>query len=80
MSPTSQALQDYHAKRTAFIQDDRSLRRENVRLSACSVKEKQADEIIRHIRTVEETKVWKQEYADVPHPFPGMEFLTGKLL
>lgn len=79
MSPTPQTLQDYRVKRDAFIHDDRSLRRENVRLAALSVKEKQADEIIRRIRTVEETKVWKQDYADVPHPFPGMEFLTGEL-
>lgn len=78
MSSTSQALQDYLAERDVFIQQDRSLRRENSRLATLSAKEKKADEIIRNIRAIEEVKVWKQDYPDVPHPFPGMEFLTGE--
>jgi adenosine deaminase CECR1 len=39
--------------------------------------EKKAEEIVRRLRKEEEDTIWSVPYEDIPHPFPGMEFLTG---
>ncbi|KAF8643782.1 hypothetical protein AX16_008801 [Volvariella volvacea WC 439] len=66
----------YNAQRAALIQDDRLLRREN--RSVPSQLEKEADAIVRRIRAHEAASIWSAEYEGIPHPFPGMEFLTGR--
>jgi adenosine deaminase CECR1 len=68
-------LSAYQEARAALIQEDRCLRRDTlVKYSDVEVK---ADHIIRDIRTTEASTIWKQEHDSIPHPFPGMEFLTG---
>ncbi|KAG6837260.1 hypothetical protein H0H93_012265 [Arthromyces matolae] len=61
--------------RAALIHDDRALRRDCKELSDA---EARADEIVRRIRTSEASTIWTQEHTLIPHPFPGMEFLTGR--
>lgn len=73
-------VETYLSQRSAFIQADRALRRENGRLGVLTEKEKQGDAIIRQIRKDEESSVWAKDYDGIPHPFPGMEFLTGARL
>jgi adenosine deaminase CECR1 len=36
-----------------------------------------ADQVVRKIRAAEAKSIWGADYDSVPHPFPGMEFLTG---
>jgi adenosine deaminase CECR1 len=79
MSSTT-ALSGYREKRATLIVQDRSLRRENLRVKAFTLNETKADEILRRIRADEEATIWKEEHASIPHPFPGMEFLTGEYL
>lgn len=76
----SQTLQDYHALRASLIEEDYSLRRDRSSPLDSDLRdlEKQADEIIRRIRHIEAIQVWTSDYESVPHPFPGMEFLTGE--
>ena len=69
-------IQDYFSRRVALIQEDRSLRRENVLLGSLTEKESRADEIVRRIRKEEEVSIWGVEHDEFPHIFPGMEFLT----
>lgn len=69
---------DYFRERNKLIDADRALRRDQLYLQSRSLLEKEADEIVRRIRTEEAESVWKEEHLDVPHPFPGMEFLTGE--
>lgn len=69
-------IQDYFARRATLIQEDRSLRRENVLLRSLTEKESVADEIVRRIRAEEEVSVWGIQNDEFPHMFPGMEFLT----
>ncbi|PPQ99222.1 hypothetical protein CVT24_009241 [Panaeolus cyanescens] len=74
-------LEAYHSARNALIADDLRHRREylgDASRSSLSDKEKEADAVLRAIRAEEAESVWKREYEGVPHPFPGMEFLTGK--
>lgn len=54
------------------------MRREYKTASLRSDKEIEADKIVRKIRALEAETIWRQDYPDVQHPFPGMEFLTGK--
>ena len=68
---------DYEAQRAALINEDRSLRREFLRTDLYSDKEREADKILRAIRASEAATIWNQEHPSIPHPFPGMEFLTG---
>jgi adenosine deaminase CECR1 len=70
-------LADYEAQRASLIDEDRSLRREFLRTGLYSDKEKEADKILRAIRASEAASIWNEEYPSIPHPFPGMEFLTG---
>ncbi|TFK42361.1 hypothetical protein BDQ12DRAFT_676083 [Crucibulum laeve] len=71
-------LAEYHAKRYELIQEDRALRRELKGSALRTDVELKADEVIRRIRAEEAESIWKEEYTSIPHPFPGMEFLTGK--
>ncbi|KAL4266131.1 metallo-dependent hydrolases superfamily protein [Pleurotus pulmonarius] len=69
-------LQQYAKAREALIAEDRRLRRDSSRES--SEVELKADKVVRDIRAAEAVSVWWAEHPDIPHPFPGMEFLTGK--
>lgn len=69
-------LEEHTQKRVALIEADRALRVDSARVSRPL--EDHADELVRRIRTEEATTVWGVEHEGVPHPFPGMEFLTGK--
>jgi adenosine deaminase CECR1 len=67
----------YKAQRAALINEDRSLRREFLQTNFYSDKEREADKILRAIRASEAATIWNEEHISIPHPFPGMEFLTG---
>jgi len=72
------SLSEYESQRASLIDEDRSLRREfSVYASLKSDKEVEADTIVRKIRALEAETIWKDDHPNVPHPFPGMEFLTG---
>jgi len=72
------SLSEYDSQRASLIDEDRSLRREfSVYTSLKSDKEVEADRIVRKIRALEAETIWKDDHPNVPHPFPGMEFLTG---
>lgn len=69
-------LAAYQEERAALIHEDRCLRRDTqMKHSDAEVK---ADQIIRDIRKAEASTIWMQEHESIPHPFPGMEFLTGR--
>ena len=68
-------LVTYQRERAALIVEDRSLRRD--RLVRPSPLELQADQAVRNIRAEEASSIWQQGNDSIPHPFPGMEFLTG---
>ena len=70
-------IADYETLRASLVDEDRSLRREFLRTDSCSDKEKQADKILRAIRASEAATIWNEEHPSIPHPFPGMDFLTG---
>ena len=70
-------LSEYQLQRASLIDEDRSLRREFLSSHLRSAKEIEADKIVRKIRALEAETVWKQDHPSIPHPFPGMEFLTG---
>ncbi|KAF9555864.1 Metallo-dependent hydrolase [Agrocybe pediades] len=73
------AIDTFLSARASLIQEDRSLRREfSSPNPPRSDKEVEADKIVRKIRAHEAATIWKEEHPSVPHPFPGMEFLTGK--
>ncbi|KAI9571443.1 hypothetical protein HD554DRAFT_2076160 [Boletus coccyginus] len=78
MSSPQAALDDYLRDRINLINEDRALRTD------CDVKkhfppaELRADRVVRTLRSQEAETIWGVEHDDVPHPFPGMEFLTGK--
>ncbi|KAJ6502309.1 hypothetical protein C8R45DRAFT_1060609 [Mycena sanguinolenta] len=76
-SPQFADVAHYKQERAALIDHDRSLRRDNSE-SKVSPSEANADAIIRQLRDVENQSVWAAEHEGVPHPFPGMEFLTGR--
>ncbi|KAH7908872.1 Metallo-dependent hydrolase [Hygrophoropsis aurantiaca] len=72
------SLDEYSTNRAALIAEDRALRVDHARAATHTTAELQADAIVRRIRKEEEEAIWAKEHDDVPHPFPGMEFLTGK--
>ncbi len=76
-SPFASA-EDYLKSRDALITEDRSLRRDHQAASIRSSLEIKADEIVRKIRAEEASTIWKEDHPEIPHPFPGMEFLTGE--
>ncbi|KAJ7632900.1 hypothetical protein FB45DRAFT_913828 [Roridomyces roridus] len=67
---------EYMEQRTALINHDRSLRPDHSRTP--TEVEARADKIVRELRAAEAVSVWGAEHEGVPHPFPGMEFLTGR--
>lgn len=69
------SLEDYQAERDALIKADRALRVDHIRPN--TILESQADQIVRRIRADDIESVWNVQHDEVPHPFPGMEFLTG---
>ncbi|KAF9227807.1 Metallo-dependent hydrolase [Gyrodon lividus] len=77
-SQHSEVLTGYLQKRTQLITEDRALRLDYARATTFTPTELQADRVVRAIRAKEAETIWGVEYNDVPHPFPGMEFLTGK--
>jgi adenosine deaminase CECR1 len=70
-------LDVYWAAREALIKDDRSLRLDRIQGDA-TLAEIKADQVLRKIRAEEARSVWDADHPSVPHPFPGMEFLTGQ--
>ncbi|OAX42292.1 Metallo-dependent hydrolase [Rhizopogon vinicolor AM-OR11-026] len=76
---SSQVLADYLQRREKLIAEDRALRVDRVRAHHTAA-ELKADEVVRAIRTREAVSVWGVEGKDIPHPYPGMEFLNGRML
>ncbi|OJA17830.1 hypothetical protein AZE42_03322 [Rhizopogon vesiculosus] len=74
---SSQVLADYLQRREKLIAEDRALRVDRIRANHTAA-ELKADEVVRNIRTREAVSVWGVEGGDVPHPYPGMEFLNAK--
>jgi adenosine deaminase CECR1 len=71
------SLDEYHRERAQLIADDRALRIDAVNAERFTEIARRADEIVRRIRQEEAKSIWAVEHDEVPHPFPGMEFLTG---
>ena len=76
MAP-SDLVAEWQAARQALITSERSLRRDAQRPPLSSAEQK-AEKIIRAIRKKEAEGIWAAPHEAIPHPFPGMEFLTGK--
>ena len=76
VSPVT-TVEDYLKTREHFITEERSLRRDRIRLENVTADERKADEIIRAIKAEEEKTVWSVEHEGVPNTFPGMAFLSG---
>jgi len=76
---SSQVLAGYLQRREKLIADDRALRLDRVRANYTAA-ELKADGVVRAIRAREAISVWEAERDDVPHPYPGMEFLNGMML
>ncbi|KAJ7724486.1 hypothetical protein DFH07DRAFT_854944 [Mycena maculata] len=78
-TPTAQYADfaQYKEQRTALINRDRSLRADHSR-KAVSEAEAKADKIVRELRSSEAVSIWGADHDGIPHPFPGMEFLTGR--
>lgn len=74
---SSPPLNDYLQNRVNLINEDRALRIDRDITKQFSSAELRADRVVRAIRAKEAETVWGVEHDDVPHPFPGMEFLTG---
>jgi adenosine deaminase CECR1 len=70
----------YLEQRTQLIREDRALRVDATKLEQLTPAETQAEHIVRKIRKEENISVWGGEHDDIPHPFPGMEFLTARSL
>jgi hypothetical protein len=68
-------LQDYFSRRAALIQEDKHLRRENNLLQSLTENELAADKMVRRIRSEEAASIWGVKHDELPHIFPGMEFL-----
>ncbi|THU77915.1 adenosine deaminase-related growth [Dendrothele bispora CBS 962.96] len=67
----------YMKRREELIALDRALRADHIR-DPLSPTEAKADNVIRELRTKEASTIWNADYPSIPHPFPGMEFLTGR--
>ncbi|KAG1756381.1 Metallo-dependent hydrolase [Suillus paluster] len=72
---SSQMLAEYLQRREKLIAEDRALRIDHVRANYTAA-ELKADEVVRSIRAREAVTVWGVDREDVPHPYPGMEFLN----
>ncbi|KAG8933533.1 hypothetical protein FRC02_011644 [Tulasnella sp. 418] len=76
---------EHKLARTRLISAERSLRYDHQDRYVSSLRPtnepqllEQADSILRKLRKVESETVWSVETEQVPHIFPGMEFLTAK--
>jgi adenosine deaminase CECR1 len=78
MSDVNSVLTQYNKEREELIRQDRALRVDSVKLDNLTAAEAKAECIVRAIRAEEAMSVWDAETEAVPHPFPGMEFLTSK--
>ncbi|KAN0077187.1 hypothetical protein V8E55_011042 [Tylopilus felleus] len=72
------ALDNYLRDRINLINEDRALRTDHDITRHISSTELRADRVVRAIRSKDAETLWGVEHDDVPHPFPGMEFLTGR--
>lgn len=70
------SIAEYEASRNALILADRALRADHKK-GQLSELEALADKVVRDVRAAEAASIWNQDYEGIPHPFPGMEFLTG---
>lgn len=70
-------LAEYQAQRVALIKQDRALRPDHSNADKYTTAELKADDLLRKLRAAEASSVWASEHENIPHPFPGMEFLTG---
>ncbi|KAF5373694.1 hypothetical protein D9758_000760 [Tetrapyrgos nigripes] len=68
---------EYKKRRDELITQDRALRADHSR-EPLSPAEALAEEVIRKLKTTEAATLWSADYPSIPHPFPGMEFLTGR--
>ncbi|KAG9318586.1 hypothetical protein JVU11DRAFT_678 [Chiua virens] len=75
---SSPALVAYLENRIKLIDEDRALRIDYEKTKRASSVELRADRVVRTVRDREAKTLWGAEHDGVPHPFPGMEFLTGK--
>lgn len=76
----SEALEKYRADRESLIAEDRALRVDSRRTNNLTELELKADAIFRDLRAKEAQSIWSQDHPEIAHPFPGMEFLTGKAI
>ncbi|KAJ3880680.1 hypothetical protein F5051DRAFT_480111 [Lentinula edodes] len=76
-SSVPSAIEEYEANRKELIFADRAQRADHKK-GQLSELEVLADKVIREVRATEAASIWNREYAGIPHPFPGMEFLTGR--
>jgi adenosine deaminase CECR1 len=70
----------YLDERAQLIREDRALRTDQEILDNLTSSESRAEQIIRDIRQEEAASVWAAEHPEIPHLFPGMEFLTARSL
>jgi adenosine deaminase CECR1 len=73
------AFEAYMSSRADLLAKERSRRRDFAYKANLSSAEEQADVVIRQIRQEEADTIWSANHEDIPHVFPGMEFLTGAL-
>lgn len=77
-------MDEYLAKRTELIGQDRALRLDFGRRDFYTAESEKADGIVRRIRAAEAISVWgpdnkaARDADDATHLFPGMAFLTGQ--
>ncbi|KAJ4483072.1 hypothetical protein C8J55DRAFT_572012 [Lentinula edodes] len=76
-SSVPSAIEEYEANRKELIFADRAQRADHKK-GQLSELEVLADKVIREVRATEAASIWNREYEGIPHPFPGMEFLTGR--
>ncbi|GJJ12129.1 hypothetical protein Clacol_006370 [Clathrus columnatus] len=69
----------YWSARHELITKDRSLQRDYTSYQNLQSSAKKAEEIIRQLRHHELSTVWTGTHEEIPHLFPGMEFLTVKV-
>lgn len=77
---SSHSVESYLAARTALISEERSIRRDFRELQFATEEELQADQIVRSIKLEEAKTVWAADHPDIPNVFPGMAYLSGKLI
>ena len=77
MTMSQSILAEYQAQRTALIKQDRALRPDHSNANKRTTAELKADYLLRKLRATEASSIWASEHENIPHPFPGMEFLTG---